>query len=391
MSNPTTVIPSDAEKAAVWKAYRDRRPTRVPLRWNVNPRIVILNPELNPDGWTFEQYCKDPQVNIKARIRYQEYIGSTLSRVSDAPSALPEKWTTAADVQNTYDACYFGGTLSFREGQVPGAESFLTESDFDAFLKRDFSDVLNNPFIKERMAFRETLVKAATGFTHLGRPVNVVPYTLGFDGPITAAAAIFGTDFFILLGEDPEKAGRIVEKITRDVIHRNKVLYKLAGYPDKIEGGFFADDSIQLIGLDTFERWILPWHAFYYDTVFNSTAASRTRSIHLCGDATRHFKLIRDRLGVVSFDTGYPVDHGALRRELGPNIEISGGLVVSLLQSASPAACAAEAERILKSGIMEGGRFILQEANNLPPCVPVGNLAAVYQTCQSVGRYPGTP
>ena len=387
MSVPSCVIPSDAEKAAVWKAYHDRRPTRVPLRWNVNPRIVVLNPALNPEGWTFEQYCTDPMVNIRARIRYQETVCSVLSTVSDASSALPAKWTVAADVQNTYDAAYFGGTLSFRDGQVPGCESFLTESDFDSFLARDFSDVLNNPFIKERLAFRAKLVKAAETFRYLDRPVHVVPYTLGFDGPVTAAAAIFGTDFFILLGEDPEKASRIIEKITRECIRRNKLLYKMAGYPDMLEGGFFADDSIQLIGLDTYEKYILPWHEFYYDSIYSSKPADRSRHIHLCGDATRHFKLIRDRIGVYSFDTGYPVDHGALRQELGPDVEISGGPVVSLLQSASPAACAAEARRILKSGVMTGGRFILQEANNLPPCVPIENLAAVYAVCQEDGRY----
>lgn len=382
-------VPSDAEKQAIWKAYQDRRPTRVPLRWNVNPRIILLNPALNPEGWTFEQYCRDPQVTIKARIRFQEYVCAVMSQVSDTGTALPAQWGVAADVQNTYDAAYFGGTLTFREGQVPACESFLGEADFDAFLKRDFSDVINNPFIKERLAFRETIVRAAKDMTHLKRPVAVSPYTLGFDGPVTAAAAIFGTDFFILLGEDPQKAARITEKLTRDVVHRNRVLNKLAGRPGKLEGGFFADDSIQLISLDMFEKWILPWHAFYYDEMYTSKPADFVRHIHLCGDATRHFKLIRDRLGVQSFDTGFPVDHGALRQELGPAVEISGGPHVSLLQSGSPDACAAEAKRILQSGVMEGGRFILQEANNLPPCTPLENLAAVYATCQEIGRYPG--
>ncbi len=386
----THIIPSDEEKAAIGNAYWHRRPIRVPLRWNVNPRIIVLDPALNPDGWTFEQYCHDPLVNIKARIRFQEYIASTLSQVSDAPSALPEEWTVSADVQNTYDAAYFGGCITFREGQIPAVESFLSGSDFDAFLARDFSDVLNNPFITACLAFREKLVQASRGFTYLGRPVKVNPFTLGFDGPVTAAAAIFGADFFALLGEDPEKASRLIGKITRDVIHRNAVLNKLAGRTEKPKGGFFADDSIQLIGPDTYEKWILPWHELYYSQSYDSTPASFSRHIHLCGDATRHFKLIRDRLGVFSFDTGFPVDHGALRRELGPDIEISGGPVVSLLQAGSPDACAAEALRILKSGIMTGGRFILQEANNLPPCVPVENLAAVYAICQDAGRYPRT-
>ena len=37
----------------------------------------------------------------------------------------------------------------------------------------------------------------------------------------------------------------------------------------------------------------------------------------------------------------------------------------------------------LASGIMEGGRFIPQEANNLPPRTPQANMAALYETCVS--------
>ena len=43
-------------------------------------------------------------------------------------------------------------------------------------------------------------------------------------------------------------------------------------------------------------------------------------------------------------------------------------------------------ERFFRT-IMEGGRFILQEANNLPPRCPLSNLAAVYETCLEDGRY----
>jgi uroporphyrinogen-III decarboxylase len=387
MSEKNKSVPDDAEKKQVWKDYFDRHPTRVPLRWNVNPRIVLLNPALNPEGWTFEGYVNDPEVHIRSYIRFQEYVASELSRVSDTVSTLPACWGAPGDVQNVAEAAYFGGSMTFRDGQVPGVESFLTEADFDDFLKCDFSDVLANSFIRNRLAFLESLRHVARSISYRDRPVQVNPLTMGFDGPVTVAAAIFGTAFFLLLGEDPEEASRLIGKITKDAIHRNRVLRRMAGHPEKAENGFFADDSIQLIGLETYEKWILPWHAYYYDETYKATPSSRNRSIHLCGDATRHFKLIRDRLGVVAFDTGFPVDHGWLRRELGPDVEVSGGPHVSLLQSGSPAACAAEAERILTSGVMAGGRFILQEGNNLPPCVPLENLAAVYEVCRTTGRY----
>ena len=90
---------------------------------------------------------------------------------------------------------------------------------------------------------------------------------------------------------------------------------------------------------------------------------------------------------MTSFDTGFPVDFGALRQVLGPAVEIMGGPTVMTLKEGDPEACAGEARRILESGVMKGGRFILREANNLPPCVPLANLEAVYQACRAYGGY----
>jgi hypothetical protein len=36
---------------------------------------------------------------------------------------------------------------------------------------------------------------------------------------------------------------------------------------------------------------------------------------------------------------------------------------------------------------MEGGRFVLKEANNLPPRCPEANLVAMYQACLDHGNY----
>jgi len=188
---------TDVEKEAVWNAYRDRRPTRVPLRWNTNPRVILLNPELNPEGYTFEQYFKDPRVTLM----------------------------------------------------------------------------------------------------------------------------------------------------------------------------------------------VLPLHEQFYGAISNTTPSSANRFIHLCGDVMRHLPIVHKKLGVTSFDTGFPVDHGLLRRQLGPDVEIAGGPHVGLLRYGTPEQCAARAKEILQSGIMEGGRFILQEANNLPPGCPMANLEAVYETCLEYGVY----
>mgnify|MGYP005871400093 FL=1 len=53
----------------------------------------------------------------------------------------------------------------------------------------------------------------------------------------------------------------------------------------------------------------------------------------------------------------------------------------------TPRAVRAEARRILQSGVMDGGKFVLREGNNLAPFTPVANVAAMYAACKEFGRY----
>ena len=46
-----------------------------------------------------------------------------------------------------------------------------------------------------------------------------------------------------------------------------------------------------------------------------------------------------------------------------------------------------ETKRILESGIMAGGRFILREGNNLAPEISVANVAAMYDAALRFSSY----
>jgi hypothetical protein len=380
-------VPSDVEKQAVWDAYRAGRPTRVPLTWGVNSRIILLNDELNPEGYTYEQSFHDPHVACVVQSRFQEYLATTLSQTCDLKAALPDQWAFAVENQNVKDAAYFGAEVVFEPGQVPITRTPYTLEDVDDFLARDFSKPLENPWLKNRLAMYDGMAREVERFTYLGRRGRLAPFgPIGFDGPVTALASLFGEDGFYLLRAEPEKARQVLMKIARDTATRELALARRSGNKPP-ERNWLADDSIQLLGVKMYRELVLPAHAWWYDTMEAEWVGRRPRSIHLCGDATRHFRTIRDELGVDSFDTGFPVDHGALRRELGPDVELLGGPRVDVLLGGTPDECAAAAREILRSGVTAGGRFILREANNLPPGCPLENLRAVYETCLEGGRY----
>ena len=109
--------------------------------------------------------------------------------------------------------------------------------------------------------------------------------------------------------------------------------------------------------------------------------------VHLCGDATRHFKTIRDELNIYNFDTGFPVDHRALCEELGEEVAIQGGPQAQLIHQGTPEEIEAESKRILEAVKPVSRRFIFRDGNDIPPYTPMENIQALYDACLKHGRY----
>lgn len=370
-------------KQAVWQAYRAGKPTRVPVALATNSRVVILDARWDP-GVTFEEYFRDAAAHLKAQLRHIEYRHEFLHQFCDSPLGLPKEITIGLDRQNTYDAEYFGGELFFAAGQVPDARPYLSGADKHRVFDLDIERPLDNPMLKRCLALHADLKRLAEKTTHKGMRVKVGPLMIGFDGPLTIAAALRGGEIFLDLYEDPEYFHKLLAFLTRGAILRRRALGSLAGLSEEqVSACFFADDSVQLISLEDYRRHVLPHHRTWYD----AWLPAGPRSIHLCGDATRHFPTIHEELKVMSFDTGFPVDHGPLRNALGEDVEIQGGVEVAMLHRGTAEQVYERAKGILRSGVLAGGHFILREANNLPPCCGEETLAAMYQAALDWGLY----
>ncbi len=225
----------------------------------------------------------------------------------------------------------------------------------------------------------------AVGYEFYGKPVRVaLPGTgLYTDGPLTVALDVRGEEIFSDMLDDPDYYHQLMSFITEAAISKIKAWRAFLGQEMKPQCGAFADDVIQLISVDAYREHVLPYHKRLLDELYGGGP----HSMHLCGDVQRHFPMLINELNVNSFDTGFPINFNTLRDEIGENVQINGGVHIDLLLNGTPEQVRAETRRILQSGIMRGGKFVMKEANNMPPRVPLENLWAMYETTRECGRY----
>lgn len=369
----------NAEQKAMWDAFNAGRPTRIPIILGTNTRYFMFGPA-NPQGLDFQAFSENPDVMFDAALRFARW--SRFNLLQDAELGLPEKWIIAPDFQNYYEAAWFGCPIHYMEDQVPDTTPAFADVP-ERVMEQGLPDPFGGIFQKVLRYFQHYQQRAAKE-TFLDRPINAnLPWcTQGTDGPMTVACNLFGADLVCeMLAGEPDRIAKLLDFITTATIARIKAWRKFNRIPVINQWGI-ADDSVALISTPMYREHILPLHR----RLFNELAAKEKRGIHLCGDATRHFKLIHDELGVVEFDTGFPVDFGKLRQQLGPHVRINGGPHVEFLMHATPAQVRDEVQRILSTGILDGGLFVLREGNNLAPYTPLENTEALYHAGREFGK-----
>jgi hypothetical protein len=374
----------NAEQVAVWAAFNAGTPTRVPMTIACNPRMILLDPTLNPRGITFEQCFTDPTVMFDVDLQFTDWLRHAMP--CDIERGLPEQWAICPNFQNVGDAAWLGSPLHYFADGVPDTRPILTDDNKRLLFDRGIPDPFTNLMGTARN-YLDYYQERAARETYRDRPITVVKSSpgLGFDGPFTLACNLRGaTEFCVDLYEDPEYAQELLGFLVEAITQRQRAWRNYLGYPQERQYIWFADDSIALLSCEAYRELVLPHHKQF---LYTDRAPDATLCVHLCGDSSRHFVIIRDALGANRFDTGFPIDHGAMRAALGPEIVIEGGPHVDLLLHGTPEEVAGETRRILRSGVMDGGKFILKEANNLAPRTPMANLQAMYDTCKVEGIY----
>jgi hypothetical protein len=371
----------NAEVKEMWAAYRSGKPVRTPIIVGTTTRFFVADPGANPHNVSFRTYTEDPDVMFDMQLQFARWRGFNILQDAELGLGLPERWQVSVDFQNYWEPAWFGCPVEYLEGEVPD-----TRQAFEDAPERVMENGMPDPFggiMARGLEYHERFVERAVSEEYLGRPIEVLPpwYGIGYNGPMTVACALFGPTWTCeAMALDEERLQTLLEFITEATIARMRAWRTRCGVPIPEVNGGGMDDSIAMISVPMLKRHILPHLKRIYETF-----TTGRRGIHLCGDATRHFPTLQSELGIQSFDTGFPVDFGRVREQLGPEADIQGGPHVELVRSGSPEEVYAESVRILQSGILSGGRFTLREGNNLGPGTPLENTEAMYRAGREHG------
>lgn len=371
------------EVKLVWDSFHRGRPIRVPVgNFTVGPRIWLLDPKLNTEGITWHQFAEDAEVMFQMQLKYLYYLVHNVPH--DVEMGIPSKcWNIFTEFVNVYDAAWFGCDVVYPGGQVPVIlHKYFGKHKQDVFergMPKPFENIMAK--IKE---FYEYFVSRSKNYEFHGKPVNVLfPCPISTNGPLTIAYELRGEEIFSDIYLDPEYFHRLMDFITDASIKRIKAWRQYLGIEEKPARSCITDDMIELISVQTYLEQVLPYHKRILSELFGNGP----HTMHLCGNVQRHLPNIVEHLNVKCFDTGFPIDFASLRSQVGQDVTIQGGVRVDILLNGSEQDVQDETIRILKSGIMLGGKFIMKEANNLPPCIPVQNIRSMYETVRQFGKY----
>jgi len=370
------------EVRQVWEAYHLGRPVRVPMLLTSGPRIWILDPSLNHAGILWKDYLNHPEILYDICLKHKYYVAHTIPQ--DEEMGVPaSQWNIHLEFGNVYEESWLGCEIVYPEGQIattlPRYKGDAKHLIFENGIPGPFDGFMGK--IRE---YYEFALHKAEQEEFYGRPVKInPPVSLGTDGPLTVANGLRGAQLFEDMLNDEDYYHQMMSFVTEAIITRIRAWRAYLGQDPKPTFGGIADDAIQFISTRLYREKVLPYHR----RIFSELFGEGPHSMHLCGNVQRHFPTLIRELNVKSFDTGFPINFTTLRDEVGEDVDIQGGVPVGSLLNESPQAIYQKAKEILASGIMRGGKFIMKEANDLAPCVPLANMEAMYTATHMFGLY----
>jgi len=367
----------------LWNDFNKGTHSRVPITFSMNPRMILMNRELNIWKYTWKDYFNNPDVRWEIDLNFQKWVRFNV--IQDAPMGYPEKeWNgISISYQNCEEAMYFGCPVIYPEKDMPFVIPVLKE-DKKKLYKLKLPDVFENPVYKITLEHYYFLEEKRKKYDFEGLPVGkTYIWGAGTDGPLTVACNLRGTSEIVIdFYDDPQYIHDLLSFITDETIRRIRKVGEFLGIKYPLDGWFFADDSIELISTDMYKEFVLPYHA----KLLKEFSKGGPNGIHLCGKVQRHLKILKEQLNIKTFDLGFPVDMGKAREELGEDVLLIGNIPPYLLKEGPQEKIREAVKNLCTSGVMKGGKFILHDGNNCAPETPALNFEIMYEAGKEFGK-----
>jgi uroporphyrinogen-III decarboxylase len=216
-----------------------------------------------------------------------------------------------------------------------------------------------------------------------GEPVQIGVGAPGIGGfsPHMVAVDLVGVDFYWWQVEYPEACHRFLGKITDALIQTQEYFERI--WPRQRGGFGLAEDSAQIMSLDTFREFCVPYDRRLYETL---AAPGGDFGLHMCGDSTHLHPALVDDLRLTDFHIfGYLVPPQVAARNLGGKMRLWGNINPMLMKDGTADEVRAEARACLEALAPCGG-LLLGDGANVCPGTPLENLAALTEAAEAYGN-----
>jgi len=190
----------------------------------------------------------------EAIVPVAERLGVDPPRPSLAGMAYPHVSTLGNEVMITADSA-----------EPWTRPSIHSPEDIDALAEPE--DYLAAGVVPERLALAAELKRRRPDASeHIGHD---------FEGPVTTAALMMGQDFFMLPYDDPARAHRLLEFVTRSIVRYARTIRAHQGR--KVCGGRqgVCDDFAGIFGPELFAEFVVPYWNMLYEGL-----EAETRGLH---------------------------------------------------------------------------------------------------------------
>ena len=223
---------------------------------------------------------------------------------------------------------------------------------------------------------------ADTRLTFNGVDARVAVGTPGIGGlsPHMLAIDLVGSDFYWWQMEYPDACHRFLEKITRALLQTQQFFE--SRWPRPRWGAGLAEDSAQVMSLESFRTFCVPYDNRLYDAIGGPAGE---RSMHMCGQSAHLHPALVDDLRITEFSLfGHVVPPEVIARNLGGRMRLWGNINPMLMLRGTRDEVT-QAARAALAAMAPCGGLMLGDGANVCPGTPIENLAALTEAAAAYG------